>query len=153
MDFFFLNFLWCGPLPKSLLNLLQYCLCFMFWLQGMWDLSSPTRDWTRSTPLVLEGEVLTSEPPRKSPWWIFRRDLGTPYVQGEPWSRVSASWGQLFEDPRVLPCQVSLLPPLWGHLPGRAPFFLDLRAKVPHKVLALSPSVFTLLYSWRLARS
>ena len=32
---------------KSLLNLLQYCFCFMFlffWPRGMWDLSSPTRD-------------------------------------------------------------------------------------------------------------
>ena len=30
---------------KSLLNLLQYCFCFMFWFywpQGMWDLSFPT---------------------------------------------------------------------------------------------------------------
>ena len=35
---------------KSLLNLLQYCFCFMFWCfwpRGMWDLSSPTRDRTR----------------------------------------------------------------------------------------------------------
>lgn len=36
-------------------------------------------------------------------------------------------------------CQVSLLPPLWCHLSGRDPFFFDLRAKVPHKVLAFSP--------------
>ena len=41
--------------PQSLLNLLQYCFCFMFcflgfffWLQGMWDLSSPTRDQTHT---------------------------------------------------------------------------------------------------------
>ena len=34
---------------KSLLNLLQHYLCFMFWLfwlRGMWGLSAPTRDWT-----------------------------------------------------------------------------------------------------------
>ena len=43
-------FFWCGPFLKSLLNLLQYCFCFMFcgffWPRGMWDLSSPTRDRT-----------------------------------------------------------------------------------------------------------
>ena len=48
--FFFLRFFWCGPFLKSLLNLLQYCFCFMFWFfwpQGMWDLSSLTGDQTR----------------------------------------------------------------------------------------------------------
>ena len=32
---------------KTLLNLLQYCLFYVlfFWPQGMWDLSSLTRDW------------------------------------------------------------------------------------------------------------
>ena len=41
---------WCGPFLKALLlNLLQYCFCFMFWCfwpGAMWDLDSPTRDWT-----------------------------------------------------------------------------------------------------------
>ena len=32
-----------------LLNLLQYCFCFGFWLQGMWNLSSSTRDQTYTT--------------------------------------------------------------------------------------------------------
>ena len=39
---------------KSLLNLLQDCFCFMFWFSGcevMWDLSSPTRDWTPTSCL------------------------------------------------------------------------------------------------------
>ena len=34
---------------KTLLNLLQYCFCFTFWFIwpcDMWDLSSPTRNWT-----------------------------------------------------------------------------------------------------------
>ena len=47
-------FFWCGPFLKSLLNLLQYCFCFMLWFfghWGMWDLSSPTRDWTH-TPCI-----------------------------------------------------------------------------------------------------
>ena len=32
--FFFLRFFWCGPFLKSLLNLLQYCFCFMLWFFG-----------------------------------------------------------------------------------------------------------------------
>ena len=48
---FFVSFFifWCRPFLKSLLNLLQYCFCFMFWffgLQGMWNLRSLIRDWT-----------------------------------------------------------------------------------------------------------
>ena len=47
-------FFWCGPFLNSLLNLLQYCFCFMFsvfWLRGMWDLNSLTRDQT-CTPCI-----------------------------------------------------------------------------------------------------
>ena len=50
----FLKIFLIGPFLKSLLNLLQYCFCFMFWFfwsRGMWDLSSPTRDQTR-TPCI-----------------------------------------------------------------------------------------------------
>ena len=39
---------------KSLLNLPQYCFCFMFWFfwpRGLWHLSSLTRDWTH-TPCI-----------------------------------------------------------------------------------------------------
>ena len=32
--FFFLKIFWCGPFLKSLLNLLQYCFCFMLWVFG-----------------------------------------------------------------------------------------------------------------------
>ena len=59
------------PFLKSLLNLLQYCFCFIFGglfffflPRGTWDLCSPTRDRTL-TP-ALEGEVLTTGLPRKS---------------------------------------------------------------------------------------
>ena len=31
---FFGFFFWCGPFLKSLLNLLHYCFCFMFWVSG-----------------------------------------------------------------------------------------------------------------------
>ena len=41
---FLLIICWCGPVLKSLLNLLQYCFCLMFWSWGMWDLISQTRD-------------------------------------------------------------------------------------------------------------
>ena len=46
-------FFWCGPFLKLWSNLLQYCFCFVlvFWLWSMWDLRSPTRDWTR-TPYI-----------------------------------------------------------------------------------------------------
>ena len=31
---FLKDFFWCGPFLESLKNLLQYCLCFMFWFFG-----------------------------------------------------------------------------------------------------------------------
>ena len=46
MAFFFKGFLNVNHFLQSLLNLLQYCVCFMFWPQGMWDLSYLTRDQT-----------------------------------------------------------------------------------------------------------
>ena len=50
--FFFRFFFWCGSFLMSLLNLLQYCFCFIvlvLWLPGMWDLRSLIRDQTHST--------------------------------------------------------------------------------------------------------
>ena len=52
--FLFLNFFWCGPFLKPLLNLLQRSFCFvglwgfvlLFWPWGKWDLSTPTGDET-----------------------------------------------------------------------------------------------------------
>ena len=32
--FFFLRFFWCRPFKKYLLNLFQYCFCFMLWFFG-----------------------------------------------------------------------------------------------------------------------
>ena len=37
---------------------------FVFWLQGMWDLNSLTRDQPRTS--ALKGKVLTTGPPGKS---------------------------------------------------------------------------------------
>ena len=48
--FFFLRFFSCGPLLKSLLNLLQYCFSFMFWFFGR-KACSLTRDGT-CTPCI-----------------------------------------------------------------------------------------------------
>ena len=61
---------------KSLLNLLQYCLFFfnvlVFWLQVMWDLTSPTRDgnhlpWTeRQSP----NQWTAGKSQEGRLWWV-----------------------------------------------------------------------------------
>ena len=60
-DFLRFFFFWCGLFCKCLLNLLQYCFhifCFGLLAQGTWNLSSPTRDLTR-TP-SLKGDIVTT---------------------------------------------------------------------------------------------
>ena len=64
-NFFFLNILFiylflCGPFLKSLLNLLQYCFCFMFWFFGQ-EACGILAPWPGIEPLppALEGKVLT----------------------------------------------------------------------------------------------
>ena len=61
-------FFWGGPFLKSVLNLLQYRVCFVlvFWPRGTWNRCSPTRDWTH-----MEGKVVTTESPGKSPQLVF----------------------------------------------------------------------------------
>ena len=71
--FFFL----CGPFLKSLLNLLQYYFCFMFWFFGLAAHGILT-SWlgTEPTHPALEGEALTTRPPGKSPCCpSFRRTV------------------------------------------------------------------------------
>ena len=66
--FFFKIFLfWCGPNLKSLLNLLQYCFCFIFWFFGhkACGILAP-RTGIEPAPTALEGEVLTTGLPGKS---------------------------------------------------------------------------------------
>ena len=65
--FFFFKIFWCGPFLKSLLNLLQYCFCFMFWFFGhkACGILAP-RPEIEPTPSAPEGEVLTTGPPGKS---------------------------------------------------------------------------------------
>ena len=52
---------------QSLLNLLQYCFCFMFWFFGheARGIMAP-RPRTEPTAPALEGEVLTNGQPGKS---------------------------------------------------------------------------------------
>ena len=67
-SFFFFNFFFsCGPLLKSLFNLLQYCFCFMFWFFGReaCGILAP-RPGIEPAPPALEGEVLTTGLPGKS---------------------------------------------------------------------------------------
>ena len=59
--FFFLNF-------KSLLHLLQYCFCFMFWFFGQeaCGILAP-RPGVETTPPASEGEISITGPLGKSP--------------------------------------------------------------------------------------
>ena len=66
--FFKKDFFWCGQFFKSLLNLLRYCFRFMFWFFGCeaCGILAP-QPGIESRPPALEGEVLTTGPPGKSP--------------------------------------------------------------------------------------
>ena len=70
-------FFWYGPFLKSLLNLLQYYFCFMFWYFGL-EAHGILTSWLGIEPThpALEGEALTTRPPRKSPCFPnFRRTV------------------------------------------------------------------------------
>ena len=101
---FFLSYLkknWgggeCGPFLKSLLNLLQYCLfLFMSWfLRGMWDLSSPTRDRTL-TPGT--GKCSKTHWTGRSPYWS--RFQGPLLLVLQTWDQC-AEWAAISSN---LPC-------------------------------------------------
>ena len=64
LSFFFFNV---GLFLKSLLNMLQYCFCFMFWFFGCKAcvVLAPQPE-IESVPHVLEGEVLSNESQGKS---------------------------------------------------------------------------------------
>ena len=63
----FLRFFWCGPFLKSLLNMFQYCFCFMFWSLGSkaWEILAP-KTGIETVPPGMEGEVWTTELSGKS---------------------------------------------------------------------------------------
>ena len=76
---------------KSLLNLLQYCFCFTFWFFGpeACGILAP-RPGIEPASSALEGEVLTTGPPGKSPKFCLK-SLHQPHqpkesalVQGPP---------------------------------------------------------------------
>ena len=77
--FFFLKiffFFWCGPFSKSLLNLLQYCFCFLFWIFGP-EACGIFAPWPgiEHAPPALEGKVLTTGPPGKFHSILFFSEL------------------------------------------------------------------------------
>jgi len=52
---------------KSLLNMLQYCFCIMFWIFD-WEVFGILASWSGIEPTspALESKVLTTRPPGKS---------------------------------------------------------------------------------------
>ena len=50
---------------KTLLNLLQYCLCLTSWLWSQACGTLASRPGVEPAPPALEGKVSTTEPPRK----------------------------------------------------------------------------------------
>ena len=116
-----ISFFGCGPFfKKSLLNLLQYCFCFMFFgflAWGMWNPSSPIRDWTCNP--ALEGEVSTTRPPEKSRFkcflkgwcWIWKSyGIGTSLAV--QWLRLCSSTA---EDKGLIPGQGTKIPHATWH--------------------------------------
>ena len=85
-------FFWCGLFLKSLLNLPQYCFCFLlgfFRPWGIWNLSSLTRDQTH-TPWPGKGS-LNQWSIREVPWhtsWVLRTHVITLGPTGE--SRINS---------------------------------------------------------------
>ena len=63
----------CGIFFKSLLNLLQYCFCFMCWFFGH-EACGILAPWPGNelAPPALEGEVLTTGWPGKSQYRLFQ---------------------------------------------------------------------------------
>ena len=70
--FFFFKIFLCGPFLKSLLSLLQYCFCFMFWFFSH-EACGILAPWPGIEPVppALEGEVLNTGLPSKSPRSLF----------------------------------------------------------------------------------
>ena len=82
LPIFFLRFLfWWGQFLKSLLNLLQYCFCFMFWFFGFQSCGILAL-WPgiELAPPALEGEVLTTGSPGKSLLCPFKSWVICPFI-------------------------------------------------------------------------
>ena len=87
------NFFWCGPFLKSLLNLLQYCFCFMFWIFGCeaCGILAP-RPGIKLAPPALEGEGLTTGPPGKSLYYFL---FNCNFFIGKHVYNLEWIWGKL----------------------------------------------------------
>ena len=123
-SFFFKIFLMWTIFDKSLLNLLQYYFYFYaldFWLQGMWEFSSPTRDQTHipctgrwSLDLRQRGPKCAMVKVHSCVWWVcFSYSLsdlfgksGTRYR-----SRRCSSGRRFLQSPRHR-CHTSCLNPV-----------------------------------------
>ena len=71
--FFFLRFFFdVGSFLKSLLYMLHYCFCFMFWFfdHKACGILAP-QPWIEPAPPTLDSEVLTTGPPREVPHKAF----------------------------------------------------------------------------------
>ena len=77
-SFFFLVFFWGGPFFKVFIEFVTILLLFhvlVFWPWGMWDPSSPTRDWT-CTPCIARQSLnhwTTREVPSIYSWDNFMK--------------------------------------------------------------------------------
>ena len=66
VKFFHEIFFLCEPFLKSLLNLWQYCFCFMFWYFGQEACETfVPQPGIKPAPPALEGKVLTIGPPAR----------------------------------------------------------------------------------------
>ena len=122
--FFFFRFFW--PFLKSLLNLLQYCFCFMFWPQG--DLSSSTRNQTLTSCVRSLNCWTTREVPGfllfssficflfYSPLWTIQKFtilLHPPYQTSAPFCSIDTRSPALFGAWGKSASAVGSLPTLW----------------------------------------
>ena len=75
--FFFFKISWCGPILKTLLNLLQHYICLMFWIFGP-EARGILGPWPgiEPPPFALEGKIWTTGPSGKSQQGSFKsKDL------------------------------------------------------------------------------
>ena len=123
---------------KFLLNLLQYCFCFMnfFGYEACQILAS--QPGIKLVLPILEGKVLTTGPPEKSPHWLY---ICLPAR--------SVSWScpfLLYREP------VYTLPGLWYHDPHlRAKFHLLFGRQVfeaRYSCILVLSAIWILIYLW-----
>ena len=69
-------FFWCGPFLMVFVEFVTIRFLFyvlVFWPQGMWDLSSPTRDWTHTSCIgrqTLNHWATREVHKREDSWWV-----------------------------------------------------------------------------------